>query len=69
MSQVQIERLDRALQEALVDLVEAELSLFADPTDELAQMSAELFRSEVESFRQILIEGQRGQGAGGTFDA
>jgi hypothetical protein len=32
-------------------------------------MSVELFRSEVESFRQILNEGRRGQGAGGTFDA
>jgi len=64
MSQVQMERLDRAIQQALVDLIEAERRLFADPTDELAQMSVELFQSEVESFRQILNEGQRG-----TFDA
>jgi hypothetical protein len=69
MSQVQMERLDRAIQQALDDLVEAERLLFADPTDEFAQMSVELFRSEVESFRQILNEGQGGQGAGGTFEA
>jgi hypothetical protein len=56
MSQVEIERLDRALQEAWADLGEAERLLVADPTDECAQMSVELFRSEVESFRQILNE-------------
>jgi hypothetical protein len=59
MSQVGIERLDRALQQARADLVEAERLLVADPTDEFAQMSVELFRSEVESFRQILNEEQR----------
>jgi hypothetical protein len=53
MSQVEIERLDRAVREANADLVEAERLLVADPTDEFAQMSVELFRSEVESFRQI----------------
>jgi hypothetical protein len=57
MSQVEIERLDRALQEARADLVEAERLLVADPTDEFAQMSVELFRSEVESFSQILTSG------------
>ena len=57
MSQVEIERLDRAIQQAWADLVEAERRLFADPTDEFAQMSVELFRSEVESFRQILKSG------------
>jgi hypothetical protein len=56
MSQVQIERLARAIQLAQADLGEAERRLFADPTDEFAQMSVELFRSEVESFRQILNE-------------
>jgi hypothetical protein len=59
MSHVEIERLDRALEHARADLVEAERLLVADPTDEIAQMSVELFRSEVESFRQILIEEQR----------
>ena len=59
MSQVEIERLDRALQQARADLVEAERLLVADPTDEIAQMSVELFRSEVDSFRQILNEEQR----------
>ena len=54
MSQVEIERLDRALREAQADLEEAERLLVVDPTDELAQMSVELFRSEVASFRQIL---------------
>ena len=49
----QEERLERALQLARADLVEAERRLFADPTDEFAQMSVELFRSEVESFWQI----------------
>jgi hypothetical protein len=58
MSQVQIERLDRAIELAQADLVEAERRLFADPTDEFAQMSVELFRSEVDSFRQILNEQQ-----------
>jgi hypothetical protein len=53
MSQVEMERLDLALQQAQSDLVEAERVLVADPTDEFAQMSVELFRSEVESFRQI----------------
>ena len=57
MSQVEIERLDRALQQARADLVEAEGLLVADPTDEIAQMSVELFRSEVESFQQILKSG------------
>jgi hypothetical protein len=59
MSQVQIERLARAIQLAQADLGEAERRLFADPTDEFAQMSVELFRSEVESFRQILNQEQR----------
>ena len=53
MSRVEIERLDRALQQAQADLEEAERLLVGDPTDEFAQMSVELFRSEVESFRQI----------------
>ena len=53
MSQVEKERLDCALQQAQADLEEAERLLVADPTDEFAQMSVELFRSEVESFRQI----------------
>ena len=53
MSQVEIERLDHAIQLARADLMEAERRLVADPTDEFAQMSVELFRSEVESFRQI----------------
>jgi hypothetical protein len=53
MSQVEIERLDRALQQAQADLEEAEGLLVGDPTDEFAQMSVELFRSEVESFWQI----------------
>lgn len=69
MSQIEVERLDRAIQLARADLAEAERRLLADPTDELAQMSIDLFRSEVDSFRQILNEGRRGQGAGGTFDA
>ena len=59
MSQVEIERLDRALQQARADLVEAKRLLVADPTDEVAQMSVELFRSEVDSFRQILNEERR----------
>ncbi|HEY2870635.1 MAG: hypothetical protein ACHQPH_07645 [Reyranellales bacterium] len=59
MSQVQIERLARAIQLAQADLGEAERRLFVDPTDEFAQMSVELFRSEVESFRQILNQEQR----------
>jgi wyosine [tRNA(Phe)-imidazoG37] synthetase (radical SAM superfamily) len=59
MSQVQIEQLDQAIQQAQADLVEAERRLFADPTDEFAQMSVELFRTEVESFRQIRNEEQR----------
>ena len=53
MSQVEKERLDCALQQAQADLEKAERLLVADPTDEFAQMSVELFRSEVESFRQI----------------
>jgi hypothetical protein len=53
MSPVETERLDQALQQAQADLEEAERLLVADPTDEFAQMSVELFRSEVESFRQI----------------
>ena len=53
MSQLEIERLDRALRQAQADLDEAESRLVADPTDEFAQMSVELFRSEVESFQQI----------------
>lgn len=48
----QEERLERAIQLARADLVEAEQRLFADPTDELAQMSVELFRSEVESYEE-----------------
>ena len=56
MSQVEIERFDRAIQQSQADLLEAERLLVADPTDEIAQMSVELFRSEVESFRQILNE-------------
>ena len=51
------ERLVRAIQLARADLVEAEHLLIADPTDEFAQMSVELFRSEMESYRQILSEG------------
>jgi len=53
MSQVEIERLDRALQQAQTHLEEAERLLVGDPTDEFAQMWVELFRSEIESFRQI----------------
>ena len=53
MSQEETERLDVALQQAQADLEEAERRLIADPADEFAQMSVELFRSEVESFRQI----------------
>jgi len=59
MSHAAIERLDRAIEQARADLVEAERLLIADPTDECAQMSVELFRSEVDSFRQILSEEQR----------
>ena len=54
----QEERLDRALQSARADLVEAEHLLFADPRDEFAQMTVELFRSEVQSYEE-----QRGEGA------
>ena len=54
----QEERLDRALQLARADLVEAERLLFADPRDEFTEMSVELFRSEVQSYEE-----QRGQGA------
>jgi len=57
MSQVEIDRLDLAIEQARADLIEAERRLVADPTDEFAQMSVELFRSEVESFRQILSSG------------
>jgi hypothetical protein len=42
------------LEQAQADLDEAERLLVADPIDEFAQMSVELFRSEVESFQQIL---------------
>ena len=59
MSHAAIERLDRALEQARADLVEAERLLTTDPTDEFAQMSVELFRSEVDSFRQILNEERR----------
>ena len=59
MSHAAIERLDRAIEQARADLVEAERLLIADPADEFAQMSVELFRSEVDSFRQILSEEQR----------
>jgi hypothetical protein len=59
MSHAAIERLDRAIEQARADLVEAERLLIADPADEFAQMSVELFRSEVDSFRQILTEEQR----------
>ena len=59
MSQAAIERLDRAIEQARADLVEAERLLIADPTDEFAQMSVGLFRSEVDSYRQILDEEQR----------
>jgi len=59
MSHAAIERLDRAIEQARADLVEAERLLIADPTDEFAQMSVELFRSEVDSFRQILNEEQQ----------
>lgn len=52
------ERLDHALLLARADLVEAEQRLYADPTDEFAQMSVELFRSEVGSYEE-----QRGQRA------
>ena len=55
----QLQRLDRALRLARADLLEAERVLFADPTDEFAQMSVELFRSEVESYREIVGEEQR----------
>ena len=55
----QVERLDHALHDARADLVEAERLLVADPTDEFAQMSVELFQSEVESYQQILNEEQR----------
>ena len=55
----QLQRLDRALRLARADLVEAERLLFADPTDEFAQMSVELFRSEVESYREIMGEEPR----------
>lgn len=58
----QEERLERALQLARADLVEAERRLFADPTDEFAQMSVELFRSEVESYEE-----QRGQNTYAAF--
>ena len=57
MSQVEIDRLDLAIEQARADLIEAECRLVVDPTDEFAQMSVELFRSEVESFRQILSSG------------
>jgi hypothetical protein len=53
MSQEETERLDFALQQAQADLEEAERLLITDPADEFAQMSVELFRSEVESFSQI----------------
>ena len=56
MSQVEIARLHHAIRQSQADLLEAERLLVVDPTDELAQMSVELFRSEVESFRQILNE-------------
>ena len=59
MSHAAIERLDRAIEQARADLVEAERLLIADPTDEFAQMSVELFRSEVDSFRQILNQEQQ----------
>jgi hypothetical protein len=59
MSYVEIERLDRAIQLARADLMEAERRLLANPTDEFAQMSVELFRAEVDSFRQILSDGLR----------
>jgi hypothetical protein len=42
-------------------LEEAERLLVTDPTDEFAQMSVELFRSEVESFRQILKRSDESQ--------
>ncbi|HXD26902.1 MAG TPA: hypothetical protein VN609_13295 [Propionibacteriaceae bacterium] len=54
---MEIDRLDLAIEQARADLIEAERRLVADPTDEFAQMSVELFRSEVESFRQILSSG------------
>jgi hypothetical protein len=53
MSHVEIERLDRAILQAQVDLEDAERILVADPTDEFVHMSVELFRSEVESYRQM----------------
>ena len=53
MSQEETVRLDFALQQAQADLEEAERLLIADPADEFAQMSVELFRAEVESFRLI----------------
>lgn len=53
-----LETLD-LLEQAQADLEEAERLLIADPTDEFAQMSVGLFRSEVESFRQIVNEEQR----------
>jgi hypothetical protein len=59
MSYVEIERLDRAIQLARADLMEAERRLLANPTDEFAQMSVELFRADVDSFRQILSDGLR----------
>jgi hypothetical protein len=51
MSLLEIQEL---LEQAQADLEEAERFLVAEPTDEFAQMSVELFRSEVESFQQIL---------------
>jgi hypothetical protein len=65
----QLDRLDRALRAARADLVDAERLLAVEPADEFAQMSVELFRSEVESYRQIMNEGELGRGAGETFAA
>jgi hypothetical protein len=54
------------LKQAQADLDEAECLLVADPTDECAQMSVELFRSEVESFQQILKNHEEQQLAPGA---
>lgn len=54
-----MERLDHTIQQVWADLVEAKRRLLADPTNEFAKMSVELFRSEVESFRHILNEEQQ----------
>jgi hypothetical protein len=44
------------LEQARADLMEAQCALDADPTDEFLKMSVDLFWTEVESFRQILMK-------------